>query len=178
MIFFWDLITGCHVTKYENSITGQDNGAIFDAKWSPDGTMVAATDSHGHLLIFGLSFFSDKMKEVREINVRLDFKKFNDPAVCDDISTVLFLFQLPKELFFHTDYRPTLTGADNNTVLDAQTHIPPHLMPPPFLVDIDGSPYPPTFQRLVPGRARCTSNQLIPNVFYNDQGRFNLKTLF
>ena len=28
----------------------------------------------------------------------------------------------------------------------------PHLMPPPFLVDVDGNPHPPTSQLLIPGR--------------------------
>jgi bromodomain and WD repeat domain containing protein 1/3 len=37
-----------------NNIEGQGYGAVFDAKWSPDGTKVAATDSHGHLLVLGL----------------------------------------------------------------------------------------------------------------------------
>ena len=32
-----------------------------------------------------------------------------------------------------------------------QTQTDPHLMPPPFLVDVDGNPHPLHFQRLVPG---------------------------
>ena len=28
----------------------------------------------------------------------------------------------------------------------------PHLMPPPFLVDVDGNPHPPFYQLLIPGR--------------------------
>lgn len=34
-------------------IEGQGHGALFDCKCSPDGQHFAATDSHGHLLIFG-----------------------------------------------------------------------------------------------------------------------------
>jgi len=37
-------------------------------------------------------------------------------------------------------------------------------MPPPFLVDIDGNPYPPYLQRLVPGRETCRGEQLVPNI--------------
>lgn len=55
-------------------------------------------------------------------------------------------------------------------VLDEQTQTPPHLMPPPFLVDIDGNPYPPYLQRLVPGREQCDVDQLVPNVVLNDEG--------
>ncbi|XP_013385977.1 bromodomain and WD repeat-containing protein 3 [Lingula anatina] len=69
--------------------------------------------------------------------------------------------QCPEEMFFHTDYRPLIRDA-NSYVLDEQTQQPPHLMPPPFLVDIDGNPHPPSFQRLVPGRQNMSEGQLIP----------------
>ena len=58
----------------------------------------------------------------------------------------------------------------NNYVLDEQTQQPPHLMPPPFLVDIDGNPYSPQFQRLVPGRERHKNDQLIPQMQVNEEG--------
>lgn len=58
----------------------------------------------------------------------------------------------------------------NHTVLDEQTQIAPHLMPPPFLVDVDGNPYPPALQRLVPGREHCSSEQLIPNIVVGSEG--------
>lgn len=48
--------------------------------------------------------------------------------------------------------------------------MPPHLMPPPFLVDMDGNPYPPYLQRLVPGREHCDIDQLVPNVVLSDEG--------
>lgn len=76
---------------------------------------------------------------------------------------------MPKELFFHTDYRPLMRDA-NQTVLDEQTQVAPHLMPPPFLVDVDGNPYPPNLQRLVPGREHCTTEQLVPNIVVNHEG--------
>ncbi|XP_048003913.1 bromodomain and WD repeat-containing protein 3-like [Leguminivora glycinivorella] len=69
--------------------------------------------------------------------------------------------KLPPELFFHTDYRPLLRDA-TGTALDEQTEIPPHLMPPPFLVDVEGAPHPPEYQRLVPGRENLALDQLIP----------------
>lgn len=50
--------------------------------------------------------------------------------------------QLPDQVFFHTDYRPLIRDA-NGFVLDEQTQQAPHLMPPPFLVDVDGNPHPP-----------------------------------
>lgn len=55
-------------------------------------------------------------------------------------------------------------------VLDEQTQLMPHLMPPPFLVDIDGNPHPPLYQRLVPGRENCPSDQLIPNISVGPEG--------
>ncbi|KAI8426696.1 hypothetical protein MSG28_014402 [Choristoneura fumiferana] len=69
--------------------------------------------------------------------------------------------RLPTELFFHTDYRPLLRDAQGQA-LDEQTEIPPHLMPPPFLVDVEGAPHPPEFQRLVPGRENLALSQLVP----------------
>lgn len=48
-------------------------------------------------------------------------------------------------------------------VIDEQTQVMPHLMPPPFLVDADGNPHPPKYQRFVPGRENCSTEQLIPN---------------
>uniref|UniRef100_A0A3P8TTU7 Bromodomain and WD repeat domain containing 1 n=1 Tax=Amphiprion percula TaxID=161767 RepID=A0A3P8TTU7_AMPPE len=50
--------------------------------------------------------------------------------------------KLPDQVFFHTDYRPLIRDA-NGFVLDEQTQQAPHLMPPPFLVDVDGNPHPP-----------------------------------
>lgn len=54
--------------------------------------------------------------------------------------------------------------------MDEQTQTVPHLMPPPFLVDVDGNPYPPAFQRLVPGRESCTAEQLVPNISVGPEG--------
>ena len=78
---------------------------------------------------------------------------------------------MPEEMFFHTDYRPLIRDA-NNYVLDEQTQLPPHLMPPPFLVDIDGNPHPARFQRLVPGREHCDDGQLVPMVVVTPSGKF------
>ncbi|XP_053988016.1 PH-interacting protein [Hylaeus volcanicus] len=132
-LIIWDVLNTEPIACFQNFIEGQGNGAVFDAKWSPDGTVLAATDSHGHLLIYGFGSGVQKLKII------------------------------PKELFFHTDYRPLIRDA-NNYVLDEQTQTAPHLMPPPFLVDVDGNPYPPALQRLVPGRENCRGEQLVPNI--------------
>ena len=101
-------------------LEGQGHGAIFDCKFSPTGQQFSATDSHGHLLIFGMG--SNEMFE-----------------------------KVPTEQFFHTDYRPIIRDA-SNYVLDDQTQTAPHLMQPPYLVDIDGNPYTSEYQMLIPGR--------------------------
>ena len=59
----------------------------------------------------------------------------------------------------------------NNYVLDEQTQQPPHLMAPPFLVDIDGVPYPASIQRCVPGREHAKESSLIPQMAVNEEGR-------
>lgn len=65
LICVWDITRGIDLMQYQNSIDGQGHGAVFDAKWSPDGTMFAATDSHGHILVFGFGSGSDKLKKVK-----------------------------------------------------------------------------------------------------------------
>ncbi|XP_068918656.1 bromodomain and WD repeat-containing protein 3 isoform X5 [Petaurus breviceps papuanus] len=77
--------------------------------------------------------------------------------------------KIPDQMFFHTDYRPLIRDA-NNYVLDEQTQQAPHLMAPPFLVDMDGNPHPPEFQRLVPGREHCKDQHLIPQLGYIADG--------
>lgn len=76
-----------------------------------------------------------------------------------------YFLQIPEQMFFHTDYRPLIRDS-NNYVLDEQTQQAPHLMPPPFLVDVDGNPHPSDYQRLVPGRENCKEDQLIPQLGY------------
>ena len=49
------------------------------------------------------------------------------------------------EQFFHTDYRPLMRDR-NQYVVDEQTQLPPHLLPPPYLVDIDGNAHPACYQ--------------------------------
>ncbi|XP_040194940.1 bromodomain and WD repeat-containing protein 1-like isoform X5 [Rana temporaria] len=73
--------------------------------------------------------------------------------------------KIPDQMFFHTDYRPLCRDA-NHFVLDEQTQQAPHLMPPPFLVDVDGNPHPKKYQRLVPGREKCADEHLIPQLGY------------
>lgn len=138
-MIIWDVKDGISLASFANLIDGQGHGGLFDAKWSPDGTMVAATDSHGHMLMYG---FGDGHKRLKE---------------------------LPPELFFHTDYRPLIRDS-NHYVLDEQTQTAPHLMPPPFLVDVDGNPYPPPMQKLVPGRESCSADQLVPNISVGPEG--------
>ncbi|XP_064196631.1 PH-interacting protein isoform X3 [Anguilla rostrata] len=77
--------------------------------------------------------------------------------------------KIADQMFFHTDYRPLIRDA-NNYVLDEQTQQAPHLMPPPFLVDVDGNPHPSRFQRLVPGRENCRAEQLIPQMGVTSSG--------
>jgi len=110
-IIVWDLDEGRALFKHKNVVEDLGgHGAVYDAKWTPDGLTVCATDSHGHVLFLGHG----------------SAERYN---------------KLPVELFFHTDYRPLLRDSFHY-VVDEQTQVPPHLLPPPFLVDSEGSPYP------------------------------------
>ena len=139
LVCVWDISAEVCLFKYKNVIenNGHGHAAVFDAKWTPDGTMICATDSHGHLHYIGHGRGEQ--------------------------------FQpMPVELFFHTDYRPLIRDTYHN-VVDEQTQLPPHLMPPPFLVDSDGAPYPAHIQRFAPGRARLSDQEaLLP--FGDDVG--------
>jgi hypothetical protein len=120
-------------------IENEGHGSLFDAKWSPSMDMIAATDSHGFLTVLGFGSTDDARYK-----------------------------RTPREQFFHTDYRPLMRDQHGH-VLDEQTQQPPHLMPPPFLVDADGNPYPAETQRLVPGRENLTDlAQLTPNIVVNN----------
>lgn len=127
----WDSESECpclssHTNRVENESGGGQGevGAVFDAKWSPCGSRVAATDSHGHLLLLGLGRGHHLLRS------------------------------LPTELFFHTDYRPVSRSGSSGLPIDELSGRPPHLLPPPFLVDMEGSPLAGRWQRLVPGRGR------------------------
>jgi hypothetical protein len=49
--------------------------------------------------------------------------------------------------------------------LSIQTQCAPHLLSPPFLVDVEGNPYPADIQRLVPGREHLSDQEaLVPNL--------------
>ena len=131
-VIIWNVSESHVLFKHNNKLT-QGHGAIFDAKWCPDLLSIAASDSHGHVLFFGTN--SDQTENCI-------FKK------------------CPEEMFFHTDYRPLLRDT-SNYVLDEQTQWPPHLLPPPFLVDVEGNPYPADIQRLVPGREHLSDSELL-----------------
>ena len=77
--------------------------------------------------------------------------------------------RIPRELFFHTDYRPLMHDT-NGYAIDEQTQQLPHLMQPPFIVDADGNPYSAELQRLVPGRENLTDAQLAPHIITNENG--------
>ncbi|KAF0296758.1 PH-interacting protein [Amphibalanus amphitrite] len=129
-LFIWDVWSGVALASFFNHIEGEGHGGLFDARWSPCGLFIAATDSHGHLSHFGVSG--------------------NDQFT-----------RVPYEQFFHTDYRPLMRDA-RHQVLDEQTQMAPHLLPPPLLVDRDGNPQSAAAQRLVPGRGHMTDQQLLP----------------
>lgn len=59
-----DIIKGEVIMKFVNTIEGQGYGAVFDVKWSPDGSMIAASDSHGHILIYGFGSGNPKYQMV------------------------------------------------------------------------------------------------------------------
>nr|DBA34530.1 TPA: hypothetical protein GDO54_002081 [Pyxicephalus adspersus] len=68
-------------------------------------------------------------------------------------------------------------GFGSGKIYDKQTQQAPHLMPPPFLVDIDGNPHPTKYQRLVPGRESCADEHLIPQLGYMETNIISLPNI-
>ncbi|MCP9257230.1 hypothetical protein DINM_000465 [Dirofilaria immitis] len=54
LLMVWNVYTGTLVKRHQNLIEGSGYGAVFDFAISPDGTLVGAVDSHGHLSILGV----------------------------------------------------------------------------------------------------------------------------
>ncbi|EDV25019.1 uncharacterized protein TRIADDRAFT_25819, partial [Trichoplax adhaerens] len=143
-ITLWNLRNGNEIVSFTNPIEGQGPGAIFDCKFASDGLTFAASDSFGHLSIFG----TDCSNEYK---------------------------RLPEQMFFHTDYHP-LRRDQNEYVIDEQSQQPPHLMPPPVLVNADGMPYARSYQSLVPGREKhsnCDVRQIIDAMSVTDENGRN-----
>ncbi|KAF0992557.1 hypothetical protein HZS_1340, partial [Henneguya salminicola] len=121
MIIIWDTECSQPLNVLENKIHEQGMGAIFDAKLSPTEFIIAATDSNGHLCIYGF-------------------------GNGDQYSLV------PDQQFFHTDYRPIYS--EENITYDEQTGMLPHMMIPPYLVNMDGDPHVSKYQLIHLGRVK------------------------
>ena len=152
---------------------------IFVLEPHPYAMNLLLTAAHdGHLIVWDLETKKQLFKHRNMIEQQghgpvFDAKWSKDgTTICasDSHGHVMFLGQgsfdryskCPTELFFHTDYRPLLRDTHHN-VVDEQTQLPPHLLPPPFLVDSEGDPYPANIQRLVRGRENITERDgLVP----------------
>lgn len=52
-IIIWDIERGIPIKIFQNIVDGQTVASLYDCKFSPDGHMFVATDSYGHLSLFG-----------------------------------------------------------------------------------------------------------------------------
>lgn len=119
-LIIWDIERAKVIQKFHNIVESPEsrtNASIYDLKFSPDGNMIAATDSYGFVSFFGTG----------------DETPYQ---------------HVPEQMFFHTDYRALIRDM-RHFVMDEQTHVAPHLMPRPTLVDMNGNPYPESHQRFV-----------------------------
>ncbi|XP_076975178.1 bromodomain and WD repeat-containing protein 1 isoform X2 [Tamandua tetradactyla] len=178
-----------HVLKVWNSYTGQllhdllgHADEVFVLETHPFDSRIMLSAGHdGSIFIWDITK-GTKMKhyfnmiEGQGHGAVFDCKFSPDGQhfACTDSHGHLLIFgfgcsksyeKIPDQMFFHTDYRPLIRDS-NNYVLDEQTQQAPHLMPPPFLVDVDGNPHPTKFQRLVPGRENSADEHLVPQLGY------------
>ncbi|XP_037380834.1 bromodomain and WD repeat-containing protein 1 isoform X2 [Talpa occidentalis] len=178
-----------HVLKVWNSYTGQllhnllgHADEVFVLETHPFDSRIMLSAGHdGSIFIWDITK-GTKMKhyfnmiEGQGHGAVFDCKFSPDGQhfACTDSHGHLLIFgfgcskpyeKIPDQMFFHTDYRPLIRDS-NNYVLDEQTQQAPHLMPPPFLVDVDGNPHPTKYQRLVPGRENSADEHLVPQLGY------------
>lgn len=90
-LFLWNIITGEILASFQNTIDGQGCGAVFDAKWSPDGSMFAATDSHGRILTFGFG----EPDVIRKVGLLESFMNFYNTQAF----TILFFASLKLKYY-------------------------------------------------------------------------------
>ncbi|KFO84460.1 Bromodomain and WD repeat-containing protein 1, partial [Buceros rhinoceros silvestris] len=178
-----------HLLKVWNSCTGQllhelvgHGDEVFVLETHPFDSRIMLSAGHdGNIFIWDITkgmktkhYFN--MIEGQGHGAVFDCKFSPDGQhfACTDSHGHLLIFgfgcsrpyeKIPDQMFFHTDYRPLIRDS-NNYVLDEQTQQAPHLMPPPFLVDVDGNPHPTKYQRLVPGRENSADEHLIPQLGY------------
>uniref|UniRef100_A0A4X2M7Y3 Bromodomain and WD repeat-containing protein 1 n=1 Tax=Vombatus ursinus TaxID=29139 RepID=A0A4X2M7Y3_VOMUR len=178
-----------HVLKVWNSHTGQllhnlvgHTDEVFVLETHPFDSRIMLSAGHdGNIFIWDITkgiktkhYFN--MIEGQGHGAVFDCKFSSDGQhfACTDSHGHLLIFgfgcskpyeKIPDQMFFHTDYRPLIRDS-NNYVLDEQTQQAPHLMPPPFLVDVDGNPHPTKYQRLVPGRENSADEHLVPQLGY------------
>lgn len=81
------------MVSFQNSIEGQGFAAIYDAKWSPDGTMFSVTDSQGHLLTYGLGMVSARKK----VFTQYHYSKLNEHWYNH---IIIYLFRFHMKYFF------------------------------------------------------------------------------
>ncbi|KAM9853761.1 bromodomain and WD repeat-containing protein 3 [Aulostomus maculatus] len=178
-----------HLLKVWNSYTGQllhilkgHEAEVFVLEPHPfDPRIILSAGHDGNVFIWDLQRGTNtqhyfNMIEGQGHGAVFDCKFTPDGQrfACTDSHGHLLIFgfgsskpyeKLPDQVFFHTDYRPLIRDS-NGFVLDEQTQQAPHLMPPPFLVDVDGNPHPPRYQRLVPGRENIAAEHLVPQLGY------------
>ncbi|XP_063812654.1 bromodomain and WD repeat-containing protein 1 isoform X2 [Pseudophryne corroboree] len=170
-----------HTGKLMHVLTGHDDDIYVLEPHPSDSRVMLSAGHDGNTFLWDIIDGTKLMHSFNAIHGQghgaiLDSKLSSDGqsiAATDSHGHLLFFGfghcesyeKIPEQMFFHTDYRPLAYDA-KRFVLDEQTQQAPHLMPPPFLVDVDGNPHPTKYQRLVPGREKCTEEQLVPQLAY------------
>ncbi|KAM6162069.1 bromodomain and WD repeat-containing protein 1 [Erethizon dorsatum] len=178
-----------HVLKVWNSYTGQllhnllgHADEVFVLETHPFDSRIMLSAGHdGSIFIWDITkgtklkhYFNTIEGQGHGAVFDCKFSQDGQHFACTDSHGHLLIFgfgcskpyeKIPDQMFFHTDYRPLIRDS-NNYVLDEQTQQAPHLMPPPFLVDVDGNPHPTKYQRLVPGRENSADEHLVPQLGY------------
>jgi hypothetical protein len=153
VVRIWDASTGDILQSCE-----YHRNAVFVLEAHPIDPRILISGGHdGHIVLWDILsgkrlkvFFFEFEDEGQACIYDAKFSPMGNDFVAVDSQGHLLLFgmgtsqpyeKFPREQFFHTDYRPLVIDRQHNAI-DEQAQVPPHLMPPPLLVNIDGDPHP------------------------------------
>lgn len=126
-VIIWNILSGRLLRKFYNRIENEGHGCLFDTKWSPSNDMLAATDSHGYLTIFGFGSDETYKHVPNEQFFHTDYRPLmrdsNDFVVDEQTQQPVHLMQPPFLVNadgnpYELEYQRLVPGRENLT--DAQ----------------------------------------------------------
>ncbi len=131
-VIIWNLLLGKLLKKFYNRIENEGHGCLFDTKWSPTSDMIAATDSHGYLTIFGFGNDDNYKCVPNEQFFHTDYRPLmrdsNDFVVDEQTQQPVHLMQPPFLVNadgnpYDLEYQRLVPGRENLTDAQLNPHV-------------------------------------------------------